>query len=56
MRPVEHRVIADSAIKKEMGYYSMGLVFGVRIFCYGKAGRALTFDLERLIAKRVCWN
>ena len=44
MRPVEHRVIADSAIKKEMGYYSMGLVFGVRIFCYGMAGRARTLN------------
>ena len=49
-------VIADSAIMEERDYYSMGLVFGVRIFCYGMAGRALTFDLERLIAKRVCWN
>jgi hypothetical protein len=53
---VEHRVIADSAIIEERDYYSMGLEFEVRIFCYGKAGRALTFDLERLIAKRVCWN
>ncbi len=53
---MEQRVIADSAIIEERGYYSMGLVFGFRIFCYGKAGRALTFDLERLIAKRVCWN
>ena len=51
-----HRFIADSAMNKEMGYFSMGLVFGVRIFCYGTAGKALTFDLERLIAERVCWN
>ena len=56
MRPVEHRVIADSAIKKEMGYYSMGLVFGVRIFCYGKVGWALTLELERPMAERVCWK
>ena len=34
----------------------MGLVFGVRIFCYGKVGWALTFESERSIAERVCWK
>ena len=52
MPPEEHRVIADSAINKEMGYLWMGIVFGVRIFCYGMAGRALTLDSMRLIAER----
>ena len=56
MRPVGQKVIADSAIRKEKGYYSMGLVFGVRIFCYGMAGRALTLELERPMAERVCWK
>ncbi len=53
---MEHRVIAESAINEERGFFSMGLVFGVRIFCYGKAGRALTLELERSIAERVCWK
>ena len=50
---MEQRVIAESAINKEMGYFSMGLVFGVRFFCYGLAGRALTLELERPMAERV---
>ena len=54
--PMEHRFIADLAINKEMGYLIMGIVFGVRIFCYGLAGRALTLELERPMAERVCWK
>ena len=50
---MEHRVIADSAISKEMGYESMEFVFGARIFCYGNVGWALTLELERPMAERV---
>ena len=50
---MEHRVIADSAISKEMGYESMEFEFGARIFCYGTVGWALTLELERPMAERV---
>ncbi len=49
---MEHRVIADLAISKEMGYESMENVFGARIFCYGNVGWALTLELERPMAER----
>ncbi len=55
-RPEGHRVIAESAISGGKSYFLMGLLFGVRIFCYGQAGRALALELERPKAERVCWK